>query len=76
MEVFSIDGRQTFRSRENDLLLESSIDLKNEKIKSSKNRALSAFRFRKKSVVTVVYLNILKRKRMLELVDLNFSRLN
>ena len=76
LEVYSIDGRQKFRQLENDSLLEGKLFEGFNLVEKQGKKLQSALKLRKKSIVTVVYLKILNRKRLLELVDLRTVSLN
>jgi len=71
MEIFTIDGRKSQQLKSNlEMLPYSELDAKQnfEKVRSKQN---SVFRLRKKSLTTVVYLKIMNRRRMLELIGSN-----
>jgi hypothetical protein len=71
MEIFTIDGIIALHYRKNKLLL-TFLEIKGQSIIQEQGGiSRSALRFRKKSITTIVYLNIRKRKRMLELVNKN-----
>ena len=76
MELFTIDGRFALYLQNN----KSPFTFTEMEEKSLTQKAGSAFRsalrFRKKTLTTVVYLNIMKRKRMLELISRNNLPLN
>ncbi len=78
MELFIIDGRKVSQARNNTCLLnvlrENKSDLYRYNDNSRTSRA--ALKFRKKSIATIVYLKIMNRRRMLELLGLYTLSLN
>ncbi len=64
MEVFIIDGRKAMQARES---IES-LDYVESEGMPFESKQSSAFRFRRKTFSHVVLLNIMRRKRLLELI--------
>jgi hypothetical protein len=75
MEIYTIDGKVALQSRKNRASLDYT-KTKENPIIQKRVVTPSVFRFRKKSITTIVYLNIMKRKRMLELVSQSDLHLN
>ncbi len=68
MEVFTIDGRKVMQARKNEALL-AYLGPEEKALTQEGIKQYSAFRFRKKTLSHVFYLNLMRRKRMLELIS-------
>jgi hypothetical protein len=68
MEIFSIDGEKVMQTRKNQALLVY-LGPNETVVTKGKLKDYSAFKFRRKTVLNKVFLNIMKRRRMIELMS-------
>ncbi len=68
MEIFTIDGTKVMLARKNRAML-AYLGPDERLLTRDKIRHYSAFRLRRKTMVNKIYLNMIRRKRMLELMS-------
>lgn len=68
MEIFTIDGIKVILARKNRAMLVY-LGPEERLLTSDKIRYYSAFRLRRRTVANRIFLNVIRRKRMLELMS-------